>query len=177
MDDPLVVYLHDHLAGSNFAVELLENLWQRNAGSETGDVASEILAQVREDRDVLKRIIDKIGTSHFDMKDAMAWIGEKVSRMKLTDGQPHSLGTFEAIETLALGIMGKRSLWDALSCAAGSDPEARRLGFPRSLASSRGPIQSRREASLSNRIGGPRSQTATITLLRRWLWHRNSMGV
>jgi Rad3-related DNA helicase len=35
MGDPLATYLHDHLAGANFAVELLENLRQRHSDGET----------------------------------------------------------------------------------------------------------------------------------------------
>jgi hypothetical protein len=39
MDDPLAVYLHDHLAGSSFAVELLEKLASEFAGTPSGDIA------------------------------------------------------------------------------------------------------------------------------------------
>jgi hypothetical protein len=36
MDDPLAVYVHDHLAGSNFAVELLEKLASEFVGRPSG---------------------------------------------------------------------------------------------------------------------------------------------
>lgn len=37
----------------------------------------------------------------------------RFSRIKLTSDS-HSLGTFQALEFLALGILGKLALWDAL---------------------------------------------------------------
>ena len=114
MNNPLATYLHDHLAGANFAVELLQNLQQQHSDHETGAFAATILAEVQEDRKVLERIIQNIGESHFDAKDALAWLGEKVSRVKLSNGQPDDLSTFEALEMLDLGIAGKVSLWRAL---------------------------------------------------------------
>lgn len=121
MNDPLATYLHDHLAGANFAVELLENLQERHSGHETGTFAAAILGEVREDRKVLQGIIERVGTSHFDAKDALAWLGEKASRVKLSHDQPDGLSTFEALEMLDLGIMGKVSLWRALGVVADFD--------------------------------------------------------
>jgi hypothetical protein len=56
MRDPLPVYLHDHLAGSKFAMELLEKLASGFAGVKTGDVARELLEQVRLDRKTLEQL-------------------------------------------------------------------------------------------------------------------------
>jgi hypothetical protein len=129
MEDPLATYLHDHLAGSNFAIELLENLQQRHSGCDTGAFAAAILAEVQEDRKVLEGVIEKIGTSHFDVKDAISWVAEKASRMKLSNGQPDGLSTFEALETLDLGIMGKVSLWRALGVISDFDPRLAAMDF------------------------------------------------
>jgi hypothetical protein len=49
-------YLHDHLAGSKFAMELLEKLASGFAGVKTGDVARELLEQVRLDRKTLEQL-------------------------------------------------------------------------------------------------------------------------
>jgi len=49
-----------------------------------------------------------------------AWMSDKVSRIKL-NRETHSLGTFEAMEFLALGILGKLALWDALKTLPPSD--------------------------------------------------------
>ena len=129
MGDPLAIYLHDHLAGANFAIELLENLQKNHSDRETGAFAQAILTEVEEDRAVLKGIIDKVGTSHFDAKDAIAWLGEKASRVKLGYGQPDHPATCETLETLDLGLMGKVSLWHTLGVTAAFDSRLAGLDF------------------------------------------------
>jgi hypothetical protein len=128
MHDALAIYLHDHLAGANFAVELLEQL-ERNSGPETGIFAAAILAEVQEDKKLLEGIIERVGVSHFDAKDAMAWLAEKASRIKFNHAEPDGLSIFEALETLDLGIMGKVSLWKALGVAADFDSRLMGLNF------------------------------------------------
>ena len=49
-------------------------------------------------------------------KDIALWIAEKASRFKLDYST--SLGVFEAVEFLCLGVLGKLVLWDALDAAA-----------------------------------------------------------
>jgi hypothetical protein len=128
MSDPLATYLHDHMAGSNFAVELLESMSQRYRGQPLGTFATGILLDIRQDQDVLKTIIEVVGKSGPDIKGALAWLGEKVSRMKLqSDGTDEGPGDFEALETLGIGILGKAALWRALTVIAMKD--ARLQGF------------------------------------------------
>jgi hypothetical protein len=139
MEDPLRIYLHDHLAGSGFAIELLETLGKEFAGHETETVASTILGEVREDRRMLETIIDRVGRSHADLKDAAAWFTEKVSRIKLRHDNPAGIGAFEAFEALGLGVMGKRALWRALSRIAPND--ARLSGYDFEVLASRAQAQ------------------------------------
>ena len=61
------------------------------------------------------------------MKEGTAWLSEKLSRMKLSHGDPMGLGTFEALEFLALGIHGKLSLWRALSEISPEVPDLARF--------------------------------------------------
>jgi hypothetical protein len=58
MEDPLSIYLHDHLAGAALAVDLLEALRDRHPGDELGDFAAMILSEVGEDRTTLKNLAD-----------------------------------------------------------------------------------------------------------------------
>jgi hypothetical protein len=122
MQDALQIYLHDHLAGSGFAVELLETLEQSYPDREIGVFARGVLQEVREDRGTLDRLIERVGKSSIDLKDASAWIAEKASRAKLRHDDPVGIGAFEAIEMLSLGILGKLALWQALSRIAQVDP-------------------------------------------------------
>lgn len=127
MTEPLQIYLHDHYSGSTFAAELLETLQKEYSKQELGSFAGEILAEVNHDRDILKSLIQQIGSAGPDLKDAGAWFMEKVSRLKLSENHPEGIGVFEALEMLSLGILGKRSLWVTLRTIA--DLDSRMAGF------------------------------------------------
>lgn len=131
MTDSLTTYLHDHLAGSNFAVDVLEFLRDQHSGNSPGASVSALLAEVLEDRKELQGIIDRAGHSYPVLKEVAAWFGEKLSRLKLSRGD---FGTFEALETLALGILGKRALWRALASIADMHSELRAVNFDRLIA-------------------------------------------
>jgi hypothetical protein len=122
MTDPLAVYLHDHLAGSSFAVELLEKLATEFSGTSSGDVASELLEQIKIDQTTLKQLIARVGKANSDLYDALGWIAERISRIKLKHDDPTDLGAFEAFETISLGILGKRALWETLRARQTADP-------------------------------------------------------
>lgn len=121
MDDPLAIYLHDHLAGSSFAAELLEKLAAEFAGTPSGDIARELLEQVQVDRGTLQELIGRLGNAKSDLYDALGWMAERISRFKLRHDDPEGLGTFEAFESISLGILGKRALWEALKNLQNSD--------------------------------------------------------
>jgi hypothetical protein len=117
-NDPLVTYLQDHLAGALHAIELLKAMCQHFAGEPLGTFAGEVLAEVEADRDVLARITEDTGGTPGGAKEWGAWLAEKVSRLKLKHGASDGLGTFEALEFLAIGIHGKRALWRVLEQVA-----------------------------------------------------------
>lgn len=117
MSDSLTVYLHDHLAGANYAVEVLEFL--RDQGEPHSGAASALLAEIEEDRAVLRRIADTVGDNVSTVKEVTAWIGEKFSEFKLSKG---GFGIFQAWEIVALGIQGKLALWDALDLVSDKKP-------------------------------------------------------
>lgn len=54
-----------------------------------------------------------------------------MSRLKLKQSSPESLGTFEALEFLVLGIHGKWVLWRALNAVAASDSRLAGVDFDR----------------------------------------------
>ena len=122
MSDPLSIYLDDHLAGSSFAIELLESMRDRFQNQPLGEFAEALLADVREDQQVLRRIMERVGKSGLELKTAVGWVAEKLSRMKLHDDDGAGLGTLETIETLTLGILGKAALWNVLEAIRDQDP-------------------------------------------------------
>jgi hypothetical protein len=123
MEDALATYLHNHLAGAALAVDLLDSMRRRYSGDPLGDFAGSMLAEIKADREVLQGIADRVGAGSSHLKDWSAWVTEKVSRLKL-GGDPESLGAFDALEFLQVGISGKLLLWNALSAIA---PEEERM--------------------------------------------------
>ena len=67
------------------------------------------------------------------MRLAGGWIGEKVTRLKLLLDDPADSGLrrLESLEVLALGILGKRSLWRALAASVEAVPELRDIDLAR----------------------------------------------
>lgn len=129
MSEALATYLHDHLAGSTFGIDLIKSLRDQYSGEPLGNFAEDLLAEIEEDREILKSIIDEVGKGSLDLKEAAAWMAEKVSRFKLQRDHPGGLGTFEALETLGLGILGKLSLWRALRVIGEIDPRVQGHDF------------------------------------------------
>lgn len=128
MSNSLATYLHDHLAGSAFAIDLLESLRDHYAGEPLGELAAALVIEVRRDRETLQTIADEVGKGSSNLKEAAAWVAEKASRFKLTHEDRMGLGTFQALETLALGMQGRLALWRALRAAPG-DPRLQSVNF------------------------------------------------
>jgi hypothetical protein len=130
MKDPLATYLHDHLAGSHFAIQLLDSLHEQYREEDLGDFAFAMREEVKQDQGTLQTIIDRVGTTHLDLTEAAGWLAEKASQFKLQrDDSRAGLGTFEALETLTLGIRGKWALWKVLPSIREADPRIPNLDF------------------------------------------------
>jgi hypothetical protein len=129
MSDPLATYVHDHLAGAVVGINLLEALRDQQAGEPLGQFAAELLVELEADRAVLQGLSERVGAGSSALKEASAWLGQKVSRLKLRRRAAGGLGTFEALEALALGILGKLALWRALAVSAAADARLRGVDF------------------------------------------------
>ena len=119
----LGIYLNDHLAGATIGVELGRRARGSNKGTEYGDGLERVTREIEEDRDALRRLMDSLEIGRDRPKVIGAWVAEKVGRLKpngrLTSYSP--LSRLIELETLALGIGGKVSLWEALIEVAGED--------------------------------------------------------
>lgn len=138
MADPLSTYLEDHAAGAAAAVELLEAMRRQHEGEELGRFAGEILGEVQKDRATLKSLLERLDPGAQGLKEAVSWLGEKVSRLKLGRLAGGELGTLEALETLSLGILGKQALWRALLEVAEGDSRLRDMDFAALAARAQG---------------------------------------
>lgn len=108
------IYLNDHCAGARFAVELLQRIGADHAGEPLGDFALALLEQIEGDYEILKAIADEHEAAGGLIKEAVGWIGEKASRVKLQLSSNSPIGDFESLELLSLGILGKLKLWEVL---------------------------------------------------------------
>jgi hypothetical protein len=128
-DSPLVTYMQDHLAGATAAVQLIEQLRDQHQTEPVGDFAARLLAEVEEDRATLDGLAQRLGGGSSLMKDATGWLGAQLSRLKIGRTAAGTLGTFEALETIALGVLGKLALWRALSTVSAGDPRLAGVDF------------------------------------------------
>jgi hypothetical protein len=122
MSDPLATYLHDHLAGSHFAIKLLDSLGDQYRNQELGAFAVALRAEIKQDQDTRQQIINHVGTASTDLREVAGWVGEMASQFKFHRDSRGGLGTFEALETLTLGIRGKLALWRTLLLIRQIDP-------------------------------------------------------
>ena len=129
MTTPLHTYIHDHLAGASLAIDLVGFLREEHAGQPLGRFAAELLTDIEADRAALIHLAECVGTQPGRVKQAAAWLAEKASRLKFGRASAAEFGTFEALEFLALGILGKRLLWRALRAALGGDPRVADVDF------------------------------------------------
>ena len=123
-DRAMDVYLNDHLAGATLGSDLAEQIRSRSEGTPLGDVMGSIAPQIEEDRRTLLDLMERMGISKNPVKQATGWVAEKASRVKfsgLASGEPDH-GAFMALESLALGVEGKASLWKALKEVASDYP-------------------------------------------------------
>jgi hypothetical protein len=96
-----------------------------------------LLVEVEADRVVLQGLAERVGAGPSALKEATAWLGEKVARWKLWRRAAGGLGTFEALEALALGILGKLALWRALAVVAAAENRLRGVDFDHLAARAR----------------------------------------
>jgi hypothetical protein len=128
--DPLATYLQDHLAGAVSAIELLEMLRDQHKGESVGALAARLVVEVEADRGVLEALARRVAAGSSLLKDATGWLGAKISQLKLSHQTAGTLGTFQALETLALGVLGKLALWHALIEIGPSDARLSGVDFP-----------------------------------------------
>jgi hypothetical protein len=146
----LATYLNDHLAGSTVGVELSRRAASNNEGTELGGFLDRLAAEIDEDRETLRTIMERLDVKKDRVKVAAGWTGEKAGRLKpnnrLFSYSP--LSRLIELEGLALGVEGKRSLWQVL--AELNEPRLAEFDFERLIErarSQRDELQQRRLAA------------------------------
>ncbi len=123
-DKAMDVYLNDHLAGAMLGSDLAEQIRSQNQKTPLGELMGVLAPQIEQDRQTLIALMERLDSSKNPVKQAGAWVTEKASRVKfagVSSGEPE-LGRFMALESLALGVLGKLKLWKTLQQVADRYP-------------------------------------------------------
>ncbi len=112
----LEIYLADHLAASTAGLALARRTAESNAGTALGDALRRLSTEIEDDRRTLQTMVGELGFRESKAKDAIAWVGEKVGRLKL-NGQLRGYSPLSRVlelEALSVGVAGKLALWQSL---------------------------------------------------------------
>jgi hypothetical protein len=109
----LDIYLNDHLAGATAGVNLAQLAAEEHRQDEHGPFFGEIASEIKQDFDTLEQLLEALNVDRSASKAALAEIGSKVMATKFT-GEDDQLNAFVTLETLSMGIEGKRCMWTAL---------------------------------------------------------------
>ena len=127
----LATYLRDHHATAGGAVELARRVAKSNSDNNFGREAEILASEISRDRTALEEVMAAVDVETSQIKDAGAWLGEKLGRLKL-NGRVVSYSPLSRVvefEALAMGISGKISLWQALQVARQSDERLNGFDF------------------------------------------------
>ena len=112
----LAIYLNDHLAGSTAAMEMVQDLIEAHQGERLEGFLRPLREDIQSDQGELRSLMEGLGVEESKLRKTGAWMAEKASRLKLRVadfGEPN-LALLQSLETLSIGIMGKRLLWRTL---------------------------------------------------------------
>ena len=113
MKTDFIIYLQDHLLGASFAIELLKDMAVQELHIKTHDVATKLLDEVQSDCSMLERYLGALQPAGSSMtKKTLGWLGQRFASWKFD--VTTLLGLYEAVEFLALGVLGKLALWKVL---------------------------------------------------------------
>ncbi len=124
-NEPLDVYLNDHLAASAAAVELVERIADNNPGTALAAHLDGLKADIEADRATLSAVMERCGVTPSKPKQVAGKVMETLSRFRLNERVTGSadVSRLMELETLSLGIEGKASLWRSLQQVEAGHPE------------------------------------------------------
>jgi hypothetical protein len=112
----LGIYLNDHLAGATAGVALARRARDNDRDGSIGTPLAKVCAEIEADRETLIAVMDELDVRRDPLKPVIAWLGEKLGRLK-PNGRVRGyspLSRLVELEMLHLGVAGKRDLWAAL---------------------------------------------------------------
>ena len=110
-------HLNDHLAGSVSALEVIDHWAGAHKGESLGSFFVQIETEIKADQETLRGVMDALGVEESKVRQAGAWVAEKVGRARLmiAGDEQDGLGLVLTLEGLIMGVHGKELLWRALA--------------------------------------------------------------
>lgn len=118
--DLLGLYLSDHLTGATAGVERIERMAEAYADSPVFAPLSSLAEEIRGERELLRRIIRRLGLKQLPHRQALSWAGERAARLK-TNGTLFSRSPMTLVleaELMRSAVVGKRGGWQTLEANA-----------------------------------------------------------
>jgi hypothetical protein len=121
---PIHVYLNDHLAGATAGVDLVKQAVERHDG-ELGEFFTQLADEITADHNTLTSLMDEMDARASGAKEVLAKAGSAISESKFSGESMDDpeFGTFLTLETLSIGVEGKRCMWKALKVVEDEYPE------------------------------------------------------
>lgn len=129
----MATYLNDHLAGSVGAIEMIKRLMKAYEGKRIEEFFKQLYVEINSDQDDLRELMRALEVKESHARRVAAWMGEKLIRPKirLLRDETRSMGLFQALEALVLGIKGKEALWHTLLSVTETWPPLKRFSLQR----------------------------------------------
>ncbi|HYH97740.1 hypothetical protein [Hyalangium sp.] len=134
----LGIYLNDHLAGSNAGYELARRAERENQGNAVGHYLATFVKELEQERAVLEQVMRSLEVSRNDLKQGLAWVMERLGRLKLNGylASYSPLSRMMELEALCVAVKGKRCLWTLLERLARTEPRLAGFDFGALIARS-----------------------------------------
>lgn len=108
--------MNDQLAAGVLWREVARRSQRSNSGTPAGDALQRVATAIADDVVTFEQIMDRLGLRRSRVKPALALVAERAGRLKLngrlTSYSP--LSRFAELDFLAIGIEGKKQLWQNL---------------------------------------------------------------
>lgn len=134
--EQLAIYLMDHFAGSQAALEIVSDIESANTDTAIAETMRQLRPEIEHDREVLRQLLEKLDSTPSNTRKAVGWLSEKILELKLRvdDSGSGGLRLLESTEVLTLGITGKIALWRALQSNSDVLPALGTIDYARLLA-------------------------------------------
>ncbi|MGH8906328.1 MAG: hypothetical protein ACRD0K_07400 [Egibacteraceae bacterium] len=152
-------YFTGHLAGAEAAIKLVRRMAASDQGTALGGFASSLARDIEEDKSLLEEIMAQLDISPSGIQEALTRVAEQAGHMLLERqaGDDEAMVKLIRLETLSLGIEGKRCLWKALKEGAALDPRLAKTDFDDLIRRA----ESQRDAVEQHRLTAARAMFAT----------------